>query len=62
MASTVLTNLKVTGTLEAGTTKVAGVSSIDRVNDCSGTYSATEVNKIVKAVNDILTLLGKPTS
>lgn len=63
MASTVLTNLKVTGTLEAGTTKIGGLSDITRPTTAASTeYTKDEITAIVNAVNGILTALGKPTS
>lgn len=61
--STVLTNLKVTGILDAGTTKIGGLSDVTRpANKAGDHFTDNEIKAIVDAVNGILTALGKPTS
>ena len=61
MASTVLTNLKVTGDLEVGGDVKIDLTSATRPTKAAS-YTKTEIDPIVDAVNAILTALGKPTS
>lgn len=58
---TKLTNLKVTGDLQANGVTL-DLSSITRPTAAGDEYSNTQVKSIVDAVNGILTALGKPTS
>ena len=54
---TVLTNLKVTGELVTG-----AAADIDAVPTVGSSYSQTEVNKIVTAVNALIEALGGDTT
>lgn len=54
---TVLTNLKVTGELVTG-----AAAGIDAVPTVGSSYSQTEVNKIVTAVNALIAALGGTTT
>lgn len=58
---TVLTNLKVTGDLQANGVTL-DLSDVTRPTAAGDSYSKAQVKSLVDAVDAILTALGKPTS
>ena len=59
---TVFTDVKVTGALEAGTVKVAGIEDVDAAVDAASTPTKAEFNALVAVVNGIRAVLGADDS
>lgn len=58
MAATVLTDLKVTGKLEAETLSVAGIQDVAAAVDAADAPTKAEFNALVAVVNGIRAALG----